>query len=300
MSYDIQINNLNYYYNSRFKALDNICLNMPKGSIYGFIGPNGAGKSTTMSLIAGLLPDTTNAVKVFGMPIKQQIPDLYSQVGCMIETPALYYDLSGADNLRIVGRANGIKDTKLEYYMELVGLKERMNSKVKSYSMGMRQRLAIAMALYKEPKLLLLDEPVNGLDPNGMAEIRNLLVNLNKELGVSIFISSHLLAEIEKMCTHVGIIAKGQMRYEGTLTDLKKGFEKAPLIVKTKDLATYRSIFEQLNIPLEWLEEDQVKLFINSNIEIPDIIQKLSAQQVPIYSASQEGNLESWFLNLIK
>lgn len=300
MTYDIQIKNLNYYYNSQFKALDDISINVPKGSIYGFIGPNGAGKSTTMSLIAGLLPDTANAIHVLGKPIKQQIPDLYAKMGCMIETPALYYDLTGADNLRIVGRANGVKDTKLEYYMDLVDLKSRMNTKVKSYSMGMRQRLAIAMALYKEPEILLLDEPVNGLDPNGMAEIRHLLVKLNKELGVTIFISSHLLAEIEKMCTHIGIIALGRMRYEGTLDDLKKGFEKAPLILKTKDIESYTGIFEQLQIPIEWLANDQVKLLIKHTDDIPAIIDHLSNNKVPIYSASQEGNLESWFLNIIQ
>lgn len=298
MTYDIQIKNLTYYYNKHFKALDNISINVPKGSIYGFLGPNGAGKSTTMSLVAGLMPELTNSIEVLGKPINQQLPELYAVMGCMIETPALYYNLSGADNMRVVGKANGLKEERLKYYMELVGLGQRMNNKVKAYSMGMRQRLAIAMALYKDPKILLLDEPVNGLDPNGMAEIRNLLVKLNKELGVTIFISSHLLAEIEKMCTHIGIIHKGKMHYEGTIDDLKAGFEKAPLIIRT-DVALERlPAFQQLGYEVALIDQQQIRCIINDTTEIPRIINALVHNNIPIYSAQQEGNLESWFLNI--
>lgn len=300
MTYDIQIKGLNYFYNSRFKALDNIHINVPTGSIYGFLGPNGAGKSTTMSLIAGILPDTSKTIYVLGKPINKQIPQLYKDVGCMIESPALYSDLSGADNLKIVGRANKIPDNKIAYYMDLVGLSGKENQKVKGYSMGMRQRLAIAMALYKEPKILMLDEPVNGLDPNGMADIRQLLVRLNNELGVTIFISSHLLAEIEKMCTHVGIITQGQMRYEGTIDELKLGFEKAPLIVRTNESSSQLEHFSQLEIPYEVIDNSQIRILISSREQIPTIINHLVSKNIPIYSANQEGNLESWFLDIIK
>src|SRR5690606_31532378 len=190
------------------------------------------------------------------------------------------------------------KEDRLKYYMDLVGLGQRMNYKVKAYSMGMRQRLAIAMALYKEPKILLLDEPVNGLDPNGMAEIRNLLVKLNKELGVTIFISSHLLAEIEKMCTHIGIIHKGKMQYEGTIDDLKAGFEKAPLVIKT-DIAIDRlALMQELGYEVSIIDQHQVRFTINDTTEIPSIITGLVQKGVPIFSAQQEGNLESWFLNI--
>lgn len=298
MIYDIQISHLNYYYNKHFKALDDISINVPQGSIYGFLGPNGAGKSTTMNLISGVLPDTTNSIKVFDKPIASQLPQLYRQMGCMIETPALYYDLSGADNMRVVGKANGLSEDRLKYFLELVGLGQRMHNKVKAYSMGMRQRLAIAMALYKEPKILLLDEPVNGLDPNGMAEIRNLLVKLNQELGITILISSHLLAEIEKMCTHVGIIHKGKMQYEGTIADLKAGFEKAPLIIRTDDASARIGVFEQLNYAVALINNQDIKVLISHTNEIPDIVTQLVAHQVPIFSAQQEGNLESWFLNI--
>lgn len=298
MTYDIQISHLTYYFNKDFKALDDISINVPKGSIYGFLGPNGAGKSTTMNLISGVLPDTSNSIKVLDKPIASQLPALYREMGCMIETPALYYDLSGADNMRVVGKANGLSEDKLKYFLELVGLGQRMNNKVKAYSMGMRQRLAIAMALYKEPKILLLDEPVNGLDPNGMAEIRNLLVQLNKELGVTILISSHLLAEIEKMCTHIGIIHKGKMQYEGTIAALKAGFEKAPLVIKTDDAALRVSAFEDLHYTTELIDAQHIRVVIANTAEIPHIVAQLVAKQVPIFSAQQEGNLESWFLNI--
>lgn len=298
MTYDIQISHLTYYYNKHFKALDDIAINVPKGSIYGFLGPNGAGKSTTMNLISGILPDSTNSIKVFGQPIALQLPALYRDMGCMIETPALYYDLSGADNMRVVGKANGLSEDKLKYFLELVGLGQRMHNKVKAYSMGMRQRLAIAMALYKEPKILLLDEPVNGLDPNGMAEIRNLLVQLNKELGITILISSHLLAEIEKMCTHIGIIHKGKMQYEGTIAALKAGFEKAPLVIKTDDAALRMSALEDLHYTVETIDAQHIRVVIANTAEIPHIVAQLVAKEVPIFSAQQEGNLESWFLNI--
>ena len=218
--YIIQTQSLPFEFSKNRKVLDDISISVPKGSIYGFLGPNGAGKSTTMRLLTGIIPEQGNSIQLFGKPLHEQLPEVFTKIGSLVESPALYLHLSGINNLKYIAKLRGISDEKIPEILEIVNLTKDGNRKAKQYSLGMKQRLAIAMALLSEPELLLLDEPVNGLDPNGIVEMRKLLVKLNQEKGVTIFVSSHLLSEIEKMCTHVAIINHGKLQFEGTMKAL--------------------------------------------------------------------------------
>ncbi|MEO0046121.1 MAG: hypothetical protein RL705_1312, partial [Bacteroidota bacterium] len=174
--YIIQTESLNFEYSKHKKVLNNISINVPKGSIYGFLGPNGAGKSTTMRLLTGIIPEQGNAIKLFEQPLQEQLPMVFSKIGSLVESPALYLHLSGIDNMKYIAKLRNIPENKIHETLELVDLTKDSNRKAKNYSLGMKQRLAIAMALLSEPELLLLDEPVNGLDPNGIIDIRKLLI----------------------------------------------------------------------------------------------------------------------------
>ena len=210
----IEIKNLNFGFDHNKLILKNVNLQVPKGSIYGFLGANGAGKSTTMRLIMGLFNDEANSVKVFQENVSTIYPRALQNIGSLIDYPAFYDHLSGYDNLKIVCIIKQLNASKIDEVLDTVGLTEAKNIKMKKYSLGMKQRLAIALALISDPELLVLDEPVNGLDPNGMMEVRELLIKLNKEKGVTIFISSHLLQEIDKMVTHLGIISNVEIKFE--------------------------------------------------------------------------------------
>lgn len=294
----IIVEHLTYTYNNGFKAVDDISFNVPKGSIYGFLGPNGAGKSTTMRLLAGLSPDEGNHIKVFGQPISQQLPQLYHKVGSLIESPALYYHLSGYDNLKVIAIANKIPLHKIAETLDIVGLGKAKETRVKRYSLGMKQRLAIAMCLIKEPEIMLLDEPVNGLDPNGMHEIRALLMDLNKRLGLTVFISSHLLSEIEKMCTHICIINKGKIFYQGSMEGLKDNFESTPVVIEVTDASTICSLLEHSHLNPQYIDATHLSFAIEHKAAIPTLISQLVERNIPIFSVVQQGNLESWFLDI--
>ena len=295
----IQTENLTYQYSKQRKVLDDVSLNIPRGSIYGFLGPNGAGKSTTMRLLTGIIPEQKNAIKLFGKPIQDQYPQLFDQIGSLVESPALYLHLSGYDNLRYIAKVRGISESRVEEVLALVDLLRDKHRKAKQYSLGMKQRLAIGMALLGKPALLMLDEPVNGLDPNGILDIRNLLVKLNKEQGVTIFVSSHLLAEIEKMCTHVGIISQGRLRFEGTIQDLAKSAQgcKVQLTFKQDALTWLAQIKEEYPEAVQ-IGEQQLTVQLNKREEIPVFISHLCNKGALLYEVKIVEGLEEWFMNL--
>ncbi|HEM5319552.1 TPA: ATP-binding cassette domain-containing protein, partial [Streptococcus suis] len=191
-------------------------LTVRKGEIYGFLGPNGAGKTTTMKMILSLIEPTSGSIEVMNAPINKS-NDYLKYIGSMIEEPSYYPNLTGYENLLVFQKMLGFKEENILKTLELVGLSEEKNRKklVKAYSLGMKQRLALAFALVKEPQILLLDEPTNGLDPSGIHEIRELIIRLAKEAGLTIFISSHILSEIEQIADRVGIINHGRLVYEG-------------------------------------------------------------------------------------
>lgn len=298
MKYIIQTSNLDFQYSKNKKILNNLSINVPKGSIYGFLGPNGAGKSTTMRLLTGIIPDDSNSIFLFEKPIESQIPAVFEKVGALVESPALYLHLSGYDNVKYIALLRQVPLSKIDEVLELVDLTSHKRQKAKQYSLGMKQRLAIAMALLSEPELLFLDEPVNGLDPNGIVEIRKLLVKINKEKGVTIFVSSHLLSEIEKMCTHIGIISKGVLKYEGTMEDLSRKFETCKIQITLDDAESWKEKLSSkyANVVLE--EQNKITLNLNNTSEIPDFTKKIIQEGARIYEIKILEGLEEWFINL--
>ena len=223
MNNTLQISNLTKIYKGT-KILDNININVRSGSIYGFLGPNGAGKSTTIRIILGLIKKYTGSISVFGNDIKKNRTEIISNIGALVESPSYYDHLSAYKNLQIWSIIKDVHPSKITEVLKTVNLYDDKDKKVGKFSLGMKQRLGIAQALISNPDFLILDEPTNGLDPMGIKEIRNLLISLSKEHHKTIFISSHLLSEMELIVDDVGIINKGNLLYEGPLENLKSKY----------------------------------------------------------------------------
>lgn len=209
---------------------------MQKGSIYGFLGPNGSGKTTTLSLLLGLLNNQKGNIEIFGQHLHSNRIAILKKIGSLVETPSLYGHLTAKENLEVYRRVYGASKERINEVLTIAGLENTGNKTAKKFSLGMKQRLAIALALLPNPELLVLDEPSNGLDPGGIIELRQLIKNLNKVYGMTILISSHLLAEVEKMVSHVGIIYKGKLLFQGSLPELHKFQQKGSRItINTSD-----------------------------------------------------------------
>lgn len=202
-------------------VLQDVNLQVAEGSIYGFLGPNGAGKTTTLRLVLGLLATQQGSISVLGRDLRTHRLEVLRQVGSLIEQPSLYGHLSATENLEVYRKIYGVGKERIGTVLQLVGLSATGSKKAKQFSLGMKQRLSIAVALLHQPSFLILDEPTNGLDPNGIIETRELIQHLNREAGVTILVSSHILAEIEKMATHVGIIHGGRLLFQGSLPQLQ-------------------------------------------------------------------------------
>lgn len=217
----LEIKNLSKKSGSSYRV-KNLSMSIPKSCVYGFLGPNGAGKTTTLKMILGLIKKDAGEIKMFGEDVSaKNLLSLLHKTGSLIENPGGYPHLSGLENMQIIAKLKGVNETEIEKALKTVRLYEQKDKKLGAYSLGMKQRLGIAMALLGDPKLLILDEPSNGLDPAGIMEIRNLITSLPKERGMTVLISSHLLNEIEQMADYVGIIHKGQMLYQGKLSELE-------------------------------------------------------------------------------
>jgi ABC-2 type transport system ATP-binding protein len=215
----LRTQNLSKSYGSRL-AVDNLNLDVRRGEIFGFLGPNGAGKTTTIRMALGLIAPTSGSVEVLGQDISQHLSEVLPRVGALVETPALYTYMSGRNNLRTMASAlGGIPDSHIDAILDVVGLRERQKDRVRTYSLGMKQRLGVAMALLHNPDLLILDEPANGLDPAGIVEIRDLMRALAAQ-GKTVFISSHVLTEVQQICTRVAIINNGRLVTESTVEAL--------------------------------------------------------------------------------
>jgi ABC-2 type transport system ATP-binding protein len=237
----LRTRSLSKRYGSRL-AVDSLNLEVRRGEIFGFLGPNGAGKTTTIRMALGLIAPTGGAVEVLGKDIGEHLAEVLPQVGALVETPALYTYMSGRNNLRTMASAlGGIPDSHIDALLEVVGLRERQKDRVRTYSLGMKQRLGVAMALLHNPDLLILDEPANGLDPAGIVEIRDLMRALAAQ-GKTIFISSHVLTEVQQICTRVAIINFGRLVTESTveaLTQTQGGY-----VVKVRESAEALSLLK--------------------------------------------------------
>ena len=218
----LRTHNLSKQYGQRL-AVDNLNLEVKRGEIFGFLGPNGAGKTTTIRMALGLIAPTSGSVEILGQDIATHGARILPRVGALVETPALYLYMSGRDNLRAVGSVlGGVPNARIEEVLALVGLQGRQKDRVRTYSLGMKQRLGVGIALLQDPDLLVLDEPANGLDPAGIVEMRDLMHRLAAE-GKTVFISSHLLAEVQQICTRVAIINLGKLVTESTVEELTTG-----------------------------------------------------------------------------
>jgi ABC-2 type transport system ATP-binding protein len=232
-------------------AVDGVDLAVPRGAVYGFLGPNGSGKTTTIRMLLGLASATAGDIRVLGLDMPRHVPEVLPRVGALVEGPAFYPFLSGAANLHRLDTANprapgGTRRSRVAAALESVGLTHAARKKVHAYSLGMKQRLGLANALLSPRELLVLDEPTNGLDPQGTREVRHLIRSL-AERGSTVFVSSHLLAEIEQICTHVAVMSTGRLVAQGTLDDLRRSGQSR-LLLRTADAGDARRVLTALGL----------------------------------------------------
>ncbi len=298
--YALEITGLTYGFSRNEKILNNICLQVPTGSIYGFLGPNGAGKTTTLRLILDLLRKQEGSIKVSGNDFASHRVEILSNIGSLIESPSLYGHLTAEENLSLLQKVYRCKKERIAIVLKQVGLSGTGKKKASQFSLGMKQRLSIAIALLHDPSLLILDEPTNGLDPNGIIEVRELLQQLNREQGTTIIISSHLLSEIEKLVSHTGIIAKGKMVFEGTLQHLKDlQQETASVSFATNDPQRAMQIISNNDLQPE-IHQQLVRIGSVSKETIAHLNRQLVTGNIDVYGIHTNNNdLESIFMNLI-
>ena len=274
-------------------AVDAVDMRVRRGEVYGFLGPNGAGKTTTLRMMLGLIRPTAGTATVLGRPAGR--PDVTARVGALVEGPGFYPSLSGLDNLRVMARYRGLPESAAIGALARVDLADRGDDRFKSYSLGMKQRLGVASALMGEPELIVLDEPTNGLDPAGMADMRSLIVDLARG-GQTVLLSSHLLDEVQEICDRVGVINKGRLLRESTVADLRGG---ASLVVRG------HPVEDTLAVAMEIAGEDAVQLDGNDVLldvtpeRAPDLTRALVARGVDVHQiGSAERTLESVFFEM--
>ena len=298
--YCIETKNLTHKFSEQEAVLSNINMQIPQGSIYGFLGPNGAGKTTTLKLILGLLKKQEGDIFIFNKPFDDNRIELLKNIGSLIESPSLYGHLTAAENLKIWQKLYQCSEKRIHEVLEIVGIPNTGNKKATNFSLGMKQRLSIAVALLHNPSLLILDEPTNGLDPNGIIEMRELLKQLNKEHQITIVISSHLLAEIEKLVTHIGIINKGTMMFQGTLPELLNKQQQASYIsIDTNNLEKTIQIVNSNNLKA-LVEQGKIQMPLTSKKIIAAITKQLIESNIEVYEITTvKDDLEAIFMDLI-
>lgn len=285
------------------KIIKNINLKVNSGEVFGFLGPNGAGKSTTIKMILGLLSIDSGNILINGYDIKKEYEKALMYIGGIVENPDMYGYLSGLDNLKLHARIYNIDDQKIDDTVKLVGLEARIKDKVSKYSLGMKQRLGVALALLHSPKILVLDEPTNGLDPAGIRNLRDILKNLAHEKGTCVFVSSHLLSEMQLMCDRVAVIDSGKIIKVETLQNVLEN-------VSNNDESIYQIETDSIDSAEKFLEGkykyniDKEKNILNvyvTRLEVPNVIKLLVQNDVKIYDIErQKQSLEDAFINITK
>lgn len=282
-----------------FKALDKLNMSVPKQAIYGLVGKNGAGKTTLLRIICGLQNTTSGEYRLYGISSKdKKIVKARQKMGAVIETPAIYPDLSATGNLKEQFLITGERTfKKIPDLLQLVGLERVGHKKAGNFSLGMKQRLGIAMALANNPNFLVLDEPVNGLDPQGIVEMRETLLKLNRKYGITILISSHILDELSRIATYYGFIDNGRMVKEISAVDLKKDFEKR-IVLEVSNISVLIEILKNQNIRHQITSSNRVEIF--DSINISQLTLALAEQGCNVNSIhEQDENLENYFMSLI-
>ena len=294
----IETRGLSYYFGKQL-VLDKVSLEVPKGSIYGFLGPNGAGKTTTIKILLNLLHSSEHNVFLFGKELNRSRIQILSRIGSLIEQPAIYSHLSGKENLVNRAMLLGVSMKRVDEMLRLVELSDSAAKQAGKYSLGMKQRLGIAMALLPDPELLILDEPTNGLDPNGIIEVRKLLQKLTSEQGKTVFVSSHLLAEVEKMANHVGIINRGKLLFQGSIHELHD-LNTSSVSIEVDDTVSAANTLLKNGYAADILS-DSIQLPFASKQQMGSINELLVGEGYTVFSLSQsKHDLEKLFLDITK
>jgi len=297
----LQFEQVSKLYNS-FLAVDKLSFNVYKGDIFGFLGPNGAGKSTSIRMALSLIKPTSGKINLFGSDILNDREKTLSKVGALIEKPDFYSYLSAQKNLEILGEISAVQGlkAKIDEVLDLVGLTSRRNSKVKTFSQGMKQRLGIAQTLLHDPKLIILDEPANGLDPQGQVDMRELIVRINKERGITVIISSHILNEVEQICNRMVIINKGKSVVEGDVSELLTGSRMKVSYVTDDNEQTLALLSNsEFKDNINGIEKEKLTLLMEHE-NIPRLNDFLSKEGVKVYSIEPIRSLEEYFITMTK
>ena len=298
MKYILETTNLEKRYKN-FKAIDSLNMHIPKGSIYGLIGKNGAGKTTLIRLICALQKPTNGYYSIYGIKnIDKQIINVRKRIGAIIETPSVHIEMTARENLMEQSKIIGVPSYDgVDELLKLVGLSQTGKKKVHDFSLGMKQRLGIAIALVGNPDFLILDEPINGLDPQGIIDIREIILKLNKEKGITFLISSHYLDELSKVATHYGFINKGKMIQEISKEKLEQNCKKR-IEIKVSNIKECVKYLEQNNIPYEVISNEIINIY--QKINISELAISLSERDCIINEfREKEETLENYYINLI-
>jgi ABC-type multidrug transport system ATPase subunit len=299
MSSIINVSHLNKAFKD-IKAVDDLSFSVKAGEVYGFLGQNGAGKSTTIRMLLTLIKPTSGRIEIFGMELQKHRKEILRQTGAIIERPDLYKYLSAVENLGIFAAMSGVRlsQQKLIDQLAMVGLADRAHSKVKTYSQGMKQRLGIATALVHDPQLIILDEPVNGLDPQGIADIRNLILHLSSDLKKTVVVSSHLLNEMELIADSMLIIDKGRKIVEGKANELFDPAETVVELVTINGAAAYEMLLQSSMKELVLKRTDNTVLLKMHRDKVPATMKQLLQMDIELLSFHSKNSLEDYFLSL--
>lgn len=293
----LKITNLNKIFNKHLHAVKDVSFEIKKGNVYGILGPNGSGKSTTLGIVLNVVNKTSGDFEWFGG--KSNTHEALKKVGAIIERPNFYPYMTAKENLELVCKIKGTSLSKVDEKLELVGLLERKNDKFKTYSLGMKQRLAIASALLNDPEILILDEPTNGLDPQGIRQIRD-IIRIIASQGTTILLASHLLDEVEKVCSHVVVLRKGEMLYQGSVHNMiennsffeLKSDDKEQLKLALQNHPSIENIVE---------EEGKLMVYLNQDISAKELNSYLFEQKIVLeHLVKRKNSLEEQFLELTK
>ena len=282
-----------------FKALNSLSMHVPKGSIYGFVGKNGAGKTTLIRLICGLQNPTSGDYTLYGIKnTEKDIRKSQRRIGAVVETPSIYLDMTAEENLKEQYRILGLPSfDDIPSLLHLVGLEDTGKKKAKNFSLGMRQRLGIAIALCGDPDFLVLDEPVNGLDPQGIIEIRELILKLNRERQITVLISSHILDELSRLATHYGFIDNGRLIKEISAEELERTCQRS-LRMEVSDMRVLARVMEELEIEYQVISDTQVDVF--AKITATKVILELAKKGCEVISVHErDESLESYYVSLL-
>ncbi|WP_297868065.1 ABC transporter ATP-binding protein [uncultured Flavobacterium sp.] len=293
----LKISNLNKIFNKHLHVVKNVSFEIKKGNVYGILGPNGSGKSTTLGIVLNVVNKTSGDFEWFGGKVATH--DALKKVGAIIERPNFYPYMTAKENLELVCKIKGTPFSKVDEKLELVGLLERKNDKFRTYSLGMKQRLAIASALLNDPEILILDEPTNGLDPQGIRQIRD-IIKIIASQGTTILLASHLLDEVEKVCSHVVVLRKGEMLYQGTVHNMIENNSFFEL--KSNDMLRLKTVLDKHPFVENTIEEDgKLMVYLKQDIAAQDLNSYLFEQNIVLeHLVKRKNSLEEQFLELTK